>query len=59
MAIEARDVHPGGWIDIPGRGTGRIKELATTPGCTQYQVTLESGWTFVVEWDESVRFWPD
>lgn len=55
--MRARLIHPGGWIDIPGRGTGRIRELSTTPGHAAYVVTLESGWTFAVGWNESVLFW--
>ncbi len=58
MAMKARRIQPGGWIDVPGRGTGRIQALRATPGCPQYTVTLESGWTFVLGWNESVLFWP-
>jgi len=56
--MKARQIQPGGWIDVPGRGTGRIRALRATPGCPQYTVTLESGWTFVLGWNESVLFWP-
>lgn len=58
MALKARHILPGGWIDVPGRGTGRIRALNATPGCAQYVVTLDSGWTFVLGWNESVLFWP-
>lgn len=59
MALKARHILPGGWIDVPGRGTGRIRDLSATPGCAQYVVTLDSGWTFVLGWNESVLFWPN
>lgn len=57
MSLRARHIHPGGWIEVPGSGTGRIRALYVVPGTTRFTVTLESGESFTLAWDQPVRFW--
>lgn len=53
----ARDVRPGGWIDMPGRGTGRVTSVWWAPGTTFVHVTLEGGGAFSIRLWEAVRYW--
>ncbi len=53
----ARDVRAGGWIDVTGRGTGRVASVWAVPGTVVLLVTLEGGWSFTMRLQESVPYW--
>lgn len=52
-----QEIRPGGWIDVPGRGTGRVSCVTWTPGTVVVHVTLEDGWAFTFTLGETVRYW--
>ena len=53
----ALDVRAGGWIDVPGRGTGRVLAAQRQVGTVTILITLEGGWAFTLDIDERIRFW--
>lgn len=53
----ALQVRAGGWIDVPGRGTGRVAAVQREVGTVIVRVTLEGGWSFDLHIREKVRFW--
>ncbi len=57
MAMMGRQIRPGGWLDVPGVGTGRIARIYAVPGTARYRVTLESGVQLDVAWDAPILFW--
>lgn len=53
----ALDVRAGGWIDVPGRGTGRVLDVHRAVGTVTVLITLVGGWSFPLGIDERVAYW--
>lgn len=53
----ALQVRAGGWIDVPDRGTGRVRTVEREVGTVTVRVTLEGGWSFDLHVREKVLFW--
>ena len=57
MPIQGRQIHEGGWLEVPGVIAGRIRCLQVVPGTARYTVTFESGAQCEIGWETPVLFW--